>query len=413
MSLLQYGSNLPISKVSVSFDQPRRMVFGPNCVENVGSEAKRLGAGEILLVTDKGVVKAGLAERVLEILGRDQLKVTVYDNIAAEPTVESVNAAVDFARADAYKLVIGLGGGSALDSAKMCANMITNPGDPMDYVNPAEDRFKKPSVPKILIPTTAGTGSEVTNYAVVIEKQTMYKTWAASSNCFAECAVIDPTMTLTCPPRVTAGSGMDVAGHSMEGLISRESNPLSDALAMEAVKLVFRNLRKAYHNGDDLEARAGMSMAATFGGMVIAYPWIGGPAILGHCIAEALGPKFGIPHGVAVALALPFILEYNLPACTEKIASFAACLGLDTSGLSVREAASKVPRAVFQLMEDVELPTGLKQVNVPKAFLTPFTEYLVKERQYMYSLPKYNPTMLTIENIAQLLERMYEGALGS
>jgi alcohol dehydrogenase class IV len=266
-------------------------------------------------------------------------------------------------------------------------------------------------VPKILIPTTAGTGSEVSNYSVVIERQTMYKTWAASSNLFADVAIVDPAMMITCPPRVTAGCSFDVAGHNIEGLISAESTPLSDGLATEAVKLLFRHARKAYNKPDDIEARSGMAMASMLGGAVIAYPWIGGPAILGHCLAEAFGPKYSVAHGVAVGLALPYILDFNLPACRDKVVSFAPSLGIEGNSDSSEIVADKVPQALLELMRDVDLPTTLKQVNFPKGDLDGFAEYIFRERQHVYGLPRYNPRRLTLENTTKLLHDMYEGAL--
>jgi alcohol dehydrogenase len=302
-----------------------------------------------------------------------------------------------------------------MDTAKMVANMLTNQGDPATYLTPTEDKFAKPSVPKILIPTTAGTGSEVSNYSVVINKETMYKTWAASSNLLAEVALVDPTLMLTCPPRVTAGCSLDVAGHNIEGLISRESAPISDALATEAVKLLFRHARRAYHNPDDLEARSGMAMAAMFGGMVIAYPWIGGPAILGHCLAEAFGPKYGVPHGIAVGIALPYILDFNMAACTGKVYSFASALGIGRIGdfgeSSIRSTAERVPKVILELMKDTDLPMTLKQVNFPKVDIQSFAEYIVNDRQHVYNLSRYNPRRLTVENTVKLLQDMYDGAL--
>ena len=249
MSQLQYAFNPPLSSLSISFDQPRRIIFGPDTISLVGEEAKRLGAGRVLIVTDVNVEKAGLSNRVQESVEKAGLKVDVYNKISFEPTMDSVQNAVKVAReSGSYDVVIGIGGGSVMDTSKMVANMLTNPGDPKTYLTPAEDRFTKPSVPKIMIPTTAGTGSEVSNYSVVIERETMYKTWAASANLLAEVAIIDPKMMLTCPPRVTAGCSLDVGGHNMEGLISKESNPMSDAYAMEAVKLLFRHARKAYNS---------------------------------------------------------------------------------------------------------------------------------------------------------------------
>ena len=412
MSLHQYSFNPPISRLSLVFDQPRRIIFGPNSVSQTGNEAARLGGKNALLLTDENVEKAGLSGRVQEAIEKSAVRVDVYDKISFEPTMDSVQKAVQTARgAQGYDLIVGVGGGSVLDTAKMVANMLTNPGEPSHYLTPTEDRFMKPSVPKILIPTTAGTGSEVSNYSVVIERQTMYKTWAASSNLFADVAIVDPAMMVSCPPGVTAGCSFDVAGHNIEGLISVESTPISDGMATEAVKLLFRHARKAYSKPDDIEARSGMAMASMLGGAVIAFPWIGGPAILGHCLAEAFGPKYGVAHGVAVGLALPYILDFNLPACRDKVVSFAPSLGIERNSDSAEVVADKVPQALLELMRDVDLPTTLKQVNFPRGDLDGFAEYIFKERQHIYGLPRYNPRRLTLENTTKLLHDMYEGSL--
>jgi alcohol dehydrogenase class IV len=414
MSQFQYAYNPPLSSLSLSFDQPRRITFGPNTSSQVGAEAKRLGAGKVLIVTDANVQKAGLSGRVQESVEAAGLKADVYDKVSFEPTMESVQSAVRAAReADRYDVVVGVGGGSVLDTTKMVANMLTNPGDPKMYLTPTEDKFNIPSKPKILIPTTAGTGSEVSNYSVVIDKESMYKTWAASANLLVEVTIVDPTLMISCPPRVTAGCALDVGGHNIEGLISKEANPLSDGYALEAVKLLFTHARKAYNSPDDLEARSGMAMASTFGGIVIAFPWIGGPAILGHCLAEAFGPKYGVPHGIAVGIALPYMLDFNLNACAGKVSSFAEAVGARRWGRSERETAKLLPQSILQLMKDLELPTTLKQVNFPKGDLESFGEYIVKQRQYIYNLPKYNPRKLSLENISSLLNDMYEGALES
>jgi alcohol dehydrogenase len=412
MSTHQYSFNPPLSKTSIIFDQPHRVIFGPNSISQAGSEASRLGGKHVLLLTDENVEKAGLSGRVQEAIAKSAIRVDVYDKISFEPTMDSVQKAVQTARdGKTYDLIVGVGGGSVLDTAKMVANMLTNPGEPANYLTPTEDRFVKPGAPKILIPTTAGTGSEVSNYSVVIERETMYKTWAASTNLFADVAIVDPVMMVSCPPRVTAGCAFDVAGHNIEGLISVESTPISDGPAMEAVKLLFRHARRAYNKPDDMEARSGMAMASMLGGMVIAFPWIGGPAILGHCLAEAFGPKYGVAHGVAVGLALPYILDFNLPACRDKVVSFAPALGIERNTDSPRVVADKVPRALLELMRDVDLPTSLKQVNFPKGDLDGFAEYIFTQRQHIYGLPRYNPRRLTLENTTKLLHDMYEGAL--
>ena len=412
MSLRGFETKINVARVAM-FDQPRRIIFATGATEQfLGAEAIRLGGKKVVVVTDKGVKKAGMADTATELLKKEHLDVTVYDEIAAEPTAQSERAAVKFGREGRFDLIVGVGGGAVLDTAKLVAVCLTNPDEVMTYVNPAEDKTKVSAKPKILIPTTSGTGSEASNYSVVIEG--LYKTWAASSNLLADVAIVDPMNVMSCPPRQTAGSALDALSHNVEALIDREANPISDAQALEATKLVFKYATRAFHAGDDLEARWNMSAAAMLGGMVIAYPWIGGPAILGHCIAEALGPRWGIPHGAACGVVLPYILQFNLAssACAEKLAYVAKqVLGDEVHGLSQRQAAFAFIHSVKTLMEDMELPTNLKQWNIPSKELDEFAEYLVKDRQHVYGLPRFNPRKLTVENTKELMHQLYEGNL--
>jgi alcohol dehydrogenase class IV len=412
MSLRGFETKINVARVAM-FDQPRRIIFATGATEQfLGAEAIRLGGKKVVVVTDKGVKKAGMADTATELLKKEHLDVTVYDEIAAEPTAQSVRAAVKFGREGKYDLIVGVGGGAVLDTAKLVAVCLTNPDEVMTYVNPAEDKTKVSAKPKILIPTTSGTGSEASNYSVVIEG--LYKTWAASSNLLADVAIVDPMNVMSCPPRQTAGSALDALSHNVEALIDREANPISDAQALEATKLVFKYARRAFHAGDDLEARWNMSAAAMLGGMVITYPWIGGPAILGHCIAEALGPRWGIPHGASCGVVLPYILQFNVAssACAEKLAYVAnQVLEDEVHGLSQRQAAFAFIHAIKTLMEDMELPTSLKQWNIPMNELDEFAEYLVKDRQHVYGLPRFNPRKLTIENTKELMHQLYEGNL--
>jgi alcohol dehydrogenase class IV len=407
-----FETKLSVARVAM-FDQPKRVIFAAGATEQfLGSEALRLGGKNIILVTDKGVRKAGMADTARDLLKKEHVDVTVYDEIAAEPTAQSVKAAVKFGREGKFDLVVGVGGGAVMDTAKLVALCLTHSDDVMTYVNPAEDKTKGPAKPKILIPTTSGTGSEVSNFSVVIEG--LYKTWAASANLFSDVSIVDPQMVISCPPRQTAGSAMDALSHNVEALVDREANPISDAQALEATKLVFKYARRAYYDGDDLEARWNMSAAAMLGGMVITYPWIGGPAILGHCIAEALGPRWGVPHGAACGVVLPYILHYNAAssACTEKLAYVAReVLGDEVQGLSQRDAAFAFVRATLNLLEDMELPTDLKGWKIPGNELDEFAEYVVKDRQYVYNLPRFNPRKLTVENTTRLMHQMHDGTL--
>ena len=409
MSLSSFEENLWIARIA-EFENPRKMIFGVDCVGRVGVEAKQLGAGKALVVSDETIEKIGLLERVLAPLRAGGLEVEVHKIPVKEPDMASARAMAGAVRKSRYDVVVGVGGGSCLDSAKTAAAMATNPGDVSEYcarVKGQVRELEQRTLPKILIPTTSGTGSEASNTLVIIDEG--YKTWITDNRLLAEVAMVDPTLALTMPPGLTAGTGMDALSHVTEALMSRRANPLSDAMAFEAVRLVFSNLRTAYFSGEDLEARWNMSMAATLGGWVIGFPWIGGPANLGHCIAEAMGSKYRIPHGVACALALPYTMEFNLPACTERLAEIASVVLEDLGGLSTYDMALQSVDAVLGLMEDIELPTSLRQVNFPEEDIPDFARYIVEERQYLYDLDHYNPRKLTLENTTQLLEGMWEG----
>jgi alcohol dehydrogenase class IV len=401
--------NLAIARIS-EFQNPQKMIFGIGAAEKVGAEAKRFGGNRVFVVSDENIEKVGILEKILKPLKEQDLDVELYKISATEPTMDSANKVVDAVRLQKYDSVVGVGGGSCLDSAKIAATMATNPGYVQEYcarVKGEIKEIKKATLPKILIPTTAGTGSEASNTLVVIERE--YKTWITDNKIVAEVAIIDPTLTLALPPRMTGGTGIDALSHVVEALMSIQANPISDALSFEAVKLIFKSLRRAYHHGEDIEARWNMSLAATLGGWVIGFPWIGGPATIGHCISEAVGSKFKIPHGVACGIALPYAMEYNLPLLVDKLAAVAGIMGENTAGMTKREASLKSVSATLQLMEDIDMPTSLKEIDVPLEELNNVAEYIVNERQYLYNLSAFNPRRLTLENIKQLLQNMWRG----
>ena len=397
----------------IEFQNPPRIIFGVGASGKVGEEAKQLGGGRALLISDNNIEKIGILDGILKSIVQSGLEVSLHKIPAAEPTMENAREVTKTARAQKFDLVIGVGGGSCIDSAKVAALMATNPGDPQDYcvhVGATPKVVKSKTLPKILIPTTAGTGSEASNTLVIIENQ--YKTWITDNKILAETAIIDPILCRGLPPRTTAGTGMDALSHVVEGLMSAQANPISDSLSTLAAKLVFENLRRAYEHGEDLIARQNMSLAATIGGWVIGFPWVGGPATIGHCVSEAVGSRYKIPHGVACAIALPYAMEYNLPLLEEKFASLATVFGEDTTGMSKHQASFRSVDAVIKLMKDVGLPTNLKEAGVPHTDIKQLAEYIVNERQYLYDLQTFNPTKLTLENVTELMEKMWEGRIG-
>ncbi|RLI46741.1 hypothetical protein DRO69_02370 [Candidatus Bathyarchaeota archaeon] len=385
----------------------QKLIFGKGSIRKLAEEVKEIigKKARIFLVTDKGIEKAGLLDKAKTSLNNEEFEVTVFDDITGEPTIETMRKASTALKEAKSNIVIGIGGGSVLDTAKAAAIMATNSGDISQYFEPAEKKIKQKPLPKILVPTTAGTGSETSPEIVAIDVEKSAKIFIADPATIADVAIVDPLMTVTCPPKQTAASGMDALAHAVECFLVSKPTPLTDAYALHAVKLIAENLREAYHHGDDVEARYNMSIAATLGGMCMVLI----PCNIGHCVSEAIGVKYNIPHGISCSLVIPYQMEYNLPVCMERLASLAGYLGANTCGCSVRDAAKKAVDAVKTLIEDIELPKGLKEVNIPKADIPKLAEYLVNKRQYEYELPVWNPRKLTMENVTELLEKAWEG----
>ena len=390
-------------------DTVARLVFGTDSTNKIGEETKRLGIesdAKISLLVDAGVAKLGLADKVVTSLEAEGLKTEIYSEIEREPTLDTVQASVDFVRSGGFDVVVGIGGGSAMDVAKAAAIMATNPGQVPEYYGGYEDRISRKPLPKILVPTTGGTGSEMSNAAVAINEKAV-KTFITSPYALADVAIVDPLMSVSCPPRVTASSGMDALSHALESFLTPRHTQISDAFALHAIRITASSLRTAYYEGEDVQARSNMALAAALGGMGMNMA----PNNIGHCIAEAIGPMYKIPHGVTMALVTPYQMEYNLPASLERMALLASYLGEDVHGLAVREAAQEAVRSVSRLVEDLELPTSLKALRIPKSELPRIVSYIVEERQFMYDLTSWNPKKLSTENVTELFDKMWEGSL--
>jgi len=277
--------------------------------------------------------------------------------------------------------------------------MAKNRGKVKNYV---AARTFKAGLPKILIPTTAGTGSEVSQ-AAVVTLNNKQKASFSDSHFFADVAIVDPVLTVTMPQKVTASTGIDALSHAIEAMMSSDSNPIIDALSLEAIRLINNNIKLAYVKGDNLEARSNMSWAALLGGMVLY-----AKAVYGHSFSYTIGPRYGFSHGLSCALALPYVMNYNLPACNGKFLSIATCMGENVENLSRSDGTFRAVVAVKKLIEDVNLPSSLKEAGVPKEDLPILAEELVN----VYPRQN-NPRIITKEEAIKLYERAWEGRIGS
>ena len=358
---------------------PTRLVHGPGAVASLADECRALGITKPMLVTDPGVAAAGLVDRVLPHLNG----VVVFDEVRPNPDIELVDRAARVYRENGCDGLVGLGGGSSLDTAKSIGVVARHGGSIADYEwgrDPIEERIP----PLVAIPTTAGTGSEVTLWAVITDHERQLKFNVGGTPLIgAHVALIDPELMLGLPPAVTAATGMDALSHAIECFTCDYHQPFNDAVALHAIELVGRWLRRAVEDGTDLEARTHMAHAATLGGMAYGTESAGAA----HAMSQSAGGVHDCPHGALTARVLGPVCAYNVPAAPERYARIAQALGIETSGMDVVEAARAGVEEVYRLTDDVDIPTmeelGFSEDEIPMlariAFEDPQTQGNARE----------------------------------
>lgn len=344
-------------KISMFRTTPR-ILMGPGAISRTGEELSRLGAKRVLVVTDKGIVKAGLLEKLEDSLRSYRIKSLVFDRVEPDPRYELVEKCLEAASGQKIQCVLGLGGGSALDIAKAASAMATNKGRISDYFG--IELIPKPGLPLILVPTTAGTGSEVTPIAILSDEQEKLKKGIVSSYLIPSVALLDPELTLGLPPEVTAATGMDALIHAIEAYTSLNATSMTDVLACRAMELIYCNIRIAFAQGGNLEARAKMLEGSLLAGMAFANAGV--TAV--HAFAYPIGAEFHIPHGVANSLMLAPVMEFNMLGNLDRFAHMARIFGEELPGLSLRGLALKAVEAMEQLRRDLGLPGHLEDFGV-------------------------------------------------
>lgn len=342
------------------FQIPTQIVYGKDSTSQTGEIAVKLGLKKVQIITDKGVVKSGAMARVTASLAAAGVDCTGFDEVEPNPTLRTVDRAAEQYAKEGCNGVIALGGGSPLDAGKAAGVLATNPGSAANYLG--VDKAKNPSAPVIAIPTTAGTAAEITDVAVLSDPEKKVKIGLRSASVAPRYAILDPVLTIGLPPVPTRDSGLDALTHAVEAFISINSWAASDALALQAIELIGKYLRRAVHNGKDLEARDGMLTASLLAGMAFHNTKL----CMVHAITGPLGGAYNLPHGAINAIILPHAMDYMLPGAVDKYVEIAVALGEDISCLSKREAAEKAVIAIRQLSADVLLPSGLSFFGVVK-----------------------------------------------
>ncbi len=348
-------------------------LIGTGTVGQVGELTKHLGGKRVLIVTDPGVVQAGLLDKVKRPLEKEGIEFGVFDNCEPNCPLNVVQSCAQFAKEGGYDLVIGLGGGSVMDAAKLAAIAATTGDITLEGISKyIISGPPGPGLPKILIATTAGTGAEISPIAVVVDVDGMKKA-VRHEYCLANIAIVDPLMTQYLPPAITAQTGMDALTHAFEGYLCPRPNILADTLAEMTIKLISDNLRPSYHNGaQNLEARHNMAIAATYAMSTIPMSDVS----LYHAMGHSLQIEAKTTHGISLYLVMSPVMEFNLMTTPQRFARIAELMGENIEGLPLREAALKSIDAVKQLAMDIGLPQRLRDIGVKKEQIPKFVDIL-------------------------------------
>ena len=387
--------------VPQTFYNPTRIIFSEGAAGEVGPHAARLGAKRVMVVSDPGVVRAGLTEPVVKSITGAGLGAEVYSDVEPDPRIEIVEAALEAFTKQQCDLLVAVGGGSAMDTAKATAILATNPGKLRSYEG--WEKFEKAPTPLFAVPTTVGTASEVTPFLVITDKEAKFKFTIGSPQAAPRIAFLDPLLVLGLPGNVTAATGMDALTHAIESYTSLLSTPISEGLALHAIRLLSANIRAAVANSHNVQAMTGMLAGANVAGLAFSNTRLGNV----HAMAHPLGAFWHIPHGVANALMLPHVMEFNALACPVKMIEVAQAMGepvatLAGAGTTEYDLGLRAAAAVRKLESDIGIPARLRDLGVDKASIPDMAQDAMKSANIAI-----NPRKTTINEIIGLFEKAY------
>jgi alcohol dehydrogenase len=382
------------------FRLPTKVIFGVGKSKEIGSVCKKFNAKKAFVITGPNIGKSEMFAGFKAAIEASGLAYEVFDKTAADPSIELVDEVAAVVRASNADILIALGGGSPIDLAKAVSLLQTHEGSVRDYLFGGDKTVTKAVMPLIAVPTTAGTGSEVTAASVITDLQNRIKLSVTHENITPKIALADPLLHLGMPPLITASTGMDALTHAIESYTSLNAEPISDALGIHAIKLIGENLRTAVADGQNIEARTNMAIAALIAGAAFAN---GGLGVV-HGIAQAMGGLHHTAHGIANGVILPYAMQRNCVGNLRKFRDVAVALGEDVEGLSLREAAYASAEAVYDLLSDIQAPASLKEIGIGREDFGPIIEGTMGFR-----LLAINPCKLVERDIEGILEAALAG----
>ena len=388
----------------MNYSLPPSIQFGTGAIKNLGEHVTAFGGNKPLIVTDAGVANAGIVSRALEPLKNAQIHSAIFDAVQPNPTDISVFAGLEVYRAEGCDVVIAVGGGSVMDAAK-AIRILTTHEPPLEnyYVDVGGiDRITSDLPALICIPTTAGTGSEVSQGSIITDTsgrttEGHRKRAVGTPYNMASVALLDPELTVGMPPGLTAATGMDAVTHGVEAYVATRYHPIAEGVALQALKILGKNIRQAYHHGEDINARGEMLMASA----MAAFSFQKGLGAV-HSLAHQLSTEADIPHGIANAILLPEVMAFNMPNVVDGYADIATALGVDTSGMSTAVAADAAIAEIRSLNEEFAIPkglgiAGLKWERIPK----------IAKDAMLDHCHKFNPRPCTESDMQDLFEASF------
>lgn len=371
---------------------PKKVISGAGCVGGLVDIVKEKGKDNIAVFIDSGVLKAGSVSHVLEKFKAEFGTVTIVDNVPPEPSEQQVRDIFDHIKSCGAQIIVAIGGGSVMDSAKIFAAMLTNPG----YYSDLTDKTKiaVPGAPLIVVPTSAGTGAEATPNAIILIAEKKIKVGVVHPYFLPDTVLLDPTLTKSLPKPVTAATGLDAFCHCIETYISKKTNPFARMFGLRGIELITRYLRRAYNDGDDMEARENMLLAAFYGGVAIT----ASSTVAVHALSYPLGGSYHIPHGVSNAILLPYVMKFNMDAIYDCVPEIADAMDIPSDGLSVEQLAEKVIAEIFALVCDVGIASDLRGYGISADDL----EFLTVSASEVHRLIDQNPKTMSLDDIRSI-----------
>ncbi len=382
------------------FRIPRRVVIGSGSSAQVGKECRKLGVKKGLIVTDQFIVKLGILEGIKKALEQNRVQFAIYDGVATEPTTDYVEEGLRIYKENKCDFVLAVGGGSPIDTAKAISIMVTNPGSLQNYMGLS--KVPKKGVPVVAIPTTAGTGSEVTVFTIITNTKTDVKMLIGSPFVMPEVAIVDPLLTISCPSGLTAAVGIDALTHAIEAYVSLKAQPMSDIFCLSAIELISGNLRQAWANGSNVEAREKTMLGALQAGIAFSNSSVA----LVHGMSRPIGVYFHVPHGVSNATLLGVVMEFSLIGNPTRYAHIAEAMGEDINGLTDLAAAELGAKAVKRLIRNIKIPS-LLELGVDRAKLDKLAPKMT-EAAIASGSPGNNQRQATKKEVIELYKLAYQ-----